>query len=1019
MNINKHAFSLFFLLLQISLLVTVNDATCQSSSNKTGQKAISPKKTISGKVINAANGAPLEGVSVHGKRGKVKTITKADGTFSIEVADEVTSLEFTSVGFETTTVSVNNQSSVSVQLKEQSSDLSEVVVVAYGTQKKETYTGAASTINRQVIEDESRTSFEESLQGNATGVYSSNGSGQPGSAPSIRIRGVGSIGAFAGPLYVIDGIPMVSGDISNGLNSNAMAAVNPNDIASIAVLKDASATALYGSRGANGVILVATKKGKATDKTNLNVRVQTGVNFYSLNGKKYRPLTTLEMLTYLREGWANNPDFASRSFDSALVQAKIDTTVNTNWINEILRVGKYTNLQLNATGGSEKTSFYISGSLSQNNGVEKSLNHQKITAMFNLSHRVSNKFSFNFGLSLAQQIGNNTVIGSINANPIKAMYKLQSWLPIYNTDGSYRTDYYNANNPVGILNNNIRRATTYFVRGFTNGFYKFNNHLSYEVNVGLDFSHAFNLIYQDNRFGNKNVATNGYIENYSGDISNWIVTNILRYKNNFNRYHSLETFAGYETSGITNTYINPSGTELSADGASAAVPNQTAQGKVSSGLVSQFLNSVYTYRNRYFISGSIRNDESSKFSPSKQNAIFWSVGAGWEVTKERFFHVNPITSLKIRGSYGATGNSLGLSEYGYQSLYNTTSSYDNQSGITFSQVGNNSLTWEKNYPLNIGLDAAFLKNRLALVFDWYTRKTSDLIINYHAPAVNGVSFYSGNFGSIRNTGFEVKVVSVNIKPIKPDGFKWTTEASFSTNQNTILQIDRLSTSSNYIRKVGVDYYQWYIESYAGVDSANGKALWFSDSAKTKTTNKYAGAIAQQQGSAMPKFFGSVTNIFNYKGFSLFVQLFYNWGNKIYNTNGPGVSSDGSAGFSAIGNINIYNYEHRWRKPGDVTDVPAPVIYGTQTGLSGQSSTRFLYDGSYIRLRDVMISYKLPDRLVAKARLSSVSIYARANNLLTYVKDKRLPYDPETGIDGTLNQRPPIYRTVLVGTNINF
>ena len=1021
MNKNKFLIVLFcFLPFPMGLFAATNRTVL--IENGINSLMTLPRKIITGKVTNSSNGSPLGGVTIKVKGGKARTVTNENGTFSLDVPDDAT-LEFSHVGFEVFTVGIEGKSTLNVTLKEQITDLSDVVVVAYGSQKKSSYTGAVSVVRSEATEDQSHTSFEESLQGNAAGVFATNGSGQPGSAPSIRIRGVGSILLSAGPLYVVDGIPLISGDVSNGLNSNAIAAINANDIQNLVILKDASATALYGSRGANGVIVVTTKRGKATTQTLLNGRVQTGVDFFSLNGSKARSLSTPQMVEYLREGWANNPTYSGYSFDSVLSLTKIDTTVNNDWFKEILQVGNYTTASLNATGGTDKTSFFVSGNYYAQQGAERSLNYQRIGALANLTHKATKRLTFNTGVSISRQIGNNTLVGSENANPIRAMYTLQSWIKPYNADGSYNTSFNNANNPLGIINNNIRRATSYFLRSFVNAVYKFNNNFSYEVNAGVDFSHAFNLIYRDPRFGNGNIASNGYIENYNSDINNQILTNMIRYNKDFNPRNNLSAFAGYELSRVVNTYSDASGTQLGAAGiyglSNAAVPNQPDGGVIQSGLVSQFLNAVYSLDSRYYLSGSIRGDEASKFSPLRRNSIFWSIGAGWEITKESFFKVRDINLLKIRGSYGLTGNSQGLSSNDYQGLYTTTSSYNNEAGITFSQLQNDSLTWEKNYPLDLGLDASFFRNRLALTFDWYTRKTDDLIMNAHSPAVNGLTLYPGNYGSMRNRGFEVSVTSVNISPTRPDGFKWTTTAIFSTNQNTILQIDRPSTSNDYRRQVGLDFYQWYLYSYAGVDSSNGQALWYSNTAKTKTTNVYGNAVLTLQGSAMPKFFGGLLNVFTYKNFTLMAQLFYNYGNKIYDLNGPSTNSDGSKGVNSVGNVNVYDFIHRWRNPGDHTDVPAPVIYGSQTGLSTQPSTRFLYDGSYIRLRDVMLSYKLPERVVARTGTSGISVYARANNLFTLVKDKRLPYDPETGIDGTLQQRPPIYRTILLGANIDF
>ena len=1018
----KDKYLLILLCFLLSHLMAAAKSNNICSDKFTANHVAPPNKIVTGKVTNASNGNPLVAVTVKVKGGKGRTSTKEDGTFSLAVPEGAT-LEFESVGFEPTSIKTDGKEILHVTLKELSADLSDVVVVAYGSQKKSSYTGAVSVVKSEAIDDQPHTSFEESLQGNVTGVFAANSSGQPGSAPSIRIRGVGSIVASSAPLYVVDGIPLISGDISNGLNSNAIAAINPNDIQSLAILKDAAATALYGSRGANGVIVVTTKKGKSLPKTLLSGRMQAGIDFYSLRGSKDRSLTTSQMIQYLREGWANNPTYNGESFDSALAQTNVDTTVNTDWFKQVLQVGRYSNIALNATGGNEKTSFFISGNYYQQDGAQRSLAYQRVGALLNLTHKATERLTLNFGLSVSEQIGNNSAIGSNNENPTRSMYTLQSWLKPYNADGSYNTSFNNANNPVGILNNDLRRATTYFFRGFANAVYKINNNFSYELNAGEDFSHAFNIIYKDPRFGNVNIASNGYIENYDGDINNQILTNILRYKKSFNPRNNLETFAGYERSKITDTYSDESGTQLGASGlyglSNAAVPNQPTGGTTSIGLVSEFLNAVYSLDNRYFFSGSLRGDQGSTFTPAVRDGYFWSLGAGWEVTKEAFFKVRNVDLLKLRGSYGLTGNSQGLKPNGYQGLYNTTSSYNNQAGISYFQLQNDSLGWEKNYPLDLGLDAAFFRNRVTLTFDWYTRKTDNLIINSHAPAVNGITSYTGNYGAMRNRGFEVQLTTVNISPTGPGGFKWTTVINFSTNQNTILQIDRPSTTNDYRRQVGLDFYQWYLYTYAGVDSSNGKAQWYSNTAKTQKTETYGNAVLAKQGSAMPKFFGGVTNSFSYKNFSLMVLAVYTYGNKIYDLNGPSTNSDASKGFNSVGNVNIYDFEHRWRKPGDITDVPAPVIYGSQTGLGSQPSSRFLYDGSYIRLRDVMLNYKLPDKIVAKTGTSKINLYLRANNLYTLVKDKRLPYDPETGIDGTLQQRPPIYRTILIGADIDF
>ena len=983
-----------------------------------------PPRKIIGKIVSGKDGKPLEGVSVKVKGQKIGTTTKEDGSFTLEVPDNAT-LEFSAIGYLTTTAKSNASGVVSITLQEAASDLEDVVVVAYGTQKKSTFTGAATTVNTQMIEDVPRTSFQESLQGNAVGVLSTNGSGQPGGVPSIRIRGIGSVSASSAPLYVIDGIPVVSGDISNGFNSNTIAALNPLDIQSTVVLKDAAATALYGSRGANGVIIVTTKKGKAGKKTLVDSRIQTGITFTNtLSNPLFKTLSTSQMLEYLRDAWKNSPTYAQDDFNAALAANVPDTTHNTDWFKQVLRTGKYSNASISVSGGSEKTTFYVSGGFYQQDGIQRGTDYQKITTLVNVTHKASDRFSLSASIAGTYQMANSSIVGAVFQNPTRAMYRLQNWLTPTNSDGTYRTDFNNGYNPAAVQSADIRRTTTYVLRGVTNGVYKVAKGLTYETTLGIDFSHAYNLTYNDPRYGNANAAAGGSISNYAGDIANWIWTNIARYKKTINGSNSFEVFAGYEASKRTDANINATSYNLAqlnlysiADGARPGLPTSTVE---PSSLVSQFANGTYSFMNRYYVSASARNDRSSRFGAVKDGQ-FWSVGAGWDIFKEKFFNVKWIYELKLRGSYGRTGNSIGLSNYGSYGLYDITTSYNDQPGMTFSQLKNDALTWEKNYPLNIGFEASFLKNRIATSFDWYTRKTTDLIVNLPIGATNGITSVSGNFAEMRNEGFEIIVNTVNIIPRKQGAFKWTSQVNFSVNHNKLLKFNR-STAGDYVREVGGDYYQWYLKTYDGVDSTNGQALWrysVDSAGKVKDTSTWSRAGYAKQGSALPKFYGSFTNVISYKRFSLLAQIYFSWGNKIYDENGIFNSSDGSTGFSATGNVSYYDYLHRWKKPGDKTDVPAPVYLGTQTGLSNQPSTRFLYDGSYIRLRDVMLSYDFPAKILSKAKLSTTKVYLRASNIFTYRKDKRLYYDPETPVDGTINLRPPSGITILLGANINF
>jgi TonB-linked SusC/RagA family outer membrane protein len=515
------------------------------------------------------------------------------------------------------------------------------------------------------------------------------------------------------------------------------------------------------------------------------------------------------------------------------------------------------------------------------------------------------------------------------------------------------------------------------------------------------------------------VAVGGSIENYAQDITNWVATNILRYKKDFKGDHSVEAFAGYEAQSRSDIDLNiivngiAPGTSTAAGGSS---PELTTGTGTANTLVSKFFNANYSLGDRYFVSGSVREDASSRFARNFQSAVFWSVGAGWNIASERFFKVDAITELKLRASYGYTGNQ-GIDNFESQGLYSAGSDYNFSSGLTLSQLANDNLTWEKNIPFNIGLDFVALKGRLSGSLEWYTRTSSDLLVRQAIPSTNGVTGITVNSGAMKNTGVEVTLSAVPISPAKSRGFKWVTDLNVTAYRNEITEIDpNFSNNSNYFRRIGRDYYRHFQRGYAGVNPQNGEALWYNSTDKESTTNVFTTALPRIEfGSAIPRFYGGWTNTFSYQNFKLNFQFFINWGNQIYDEYGYLQKTDANLGFSDQSNgLSRYEFRRRWTTPGQITDVPKPVFLGTQSSAGSYESSRFLYDGSYIRLRDISLSYTLPKTWLAKAKVSSARMYIRGQNLFTYVRDKRFNTDPEVSIDGVMSQRPPVFNTLLFG-----
>lgn len=976
---------------------------------------LAQNRTITGTVTDN-NGQPLANVSVTVKGANYGTTTDANGSFTLSVGPNIRTLVISSIGFGTREVAVTDRSTVSVALSGAEQSLNEVVVVAYGKQSRRSLTGSATSVNTEAIARAPRTSIQESFQGNVAGVQAVNGSGQPGSVPNIRIRGVGSISAGSAPLYVVDGVPIqYSGDLT-GYNTNVIAGLNSADIESITVLKDAASASLYGSRAANGVVLITTKSGRA-GKTKISGSAQYGINNLTLRDKDL-PLTTTEMIELLREGWVN----AGRTFDAfktELTNRAIDSTINTDWVDALTRQGYFQQYDLSASGGNDRTTFYISGGLNKTEAALKAVDYTRLTSKMSVTNKASDRLNLNGSLGFSYQQSNTVSDAGAFANPVRSFYRLQPWLRIYNPDGSYDYSYNSTFNPVALAEKNFRRGKTYSALGTIGGQYNIYKGLNFETKAGLDMNLAQTNLFWSPGFGDgRNYG--GYGSSGSSLYASWITTNLLKYGTTFGEDHTFDVLAGYEAQKARVTSNSGAASNFAPNTntlANASKPEDATSSETSNSIASWISSLSYNFKKRYYLTGSFRRDGSSRFGAEKRYGNFWSVGASWNVVDENFMQgLNFLSDLKLRASYGVNGNQ-DIGNFASRALYGVNG-YENNPGYVFSQFGNANLTWEENKPFNVGVDFGVLRNRLTGTVEYYDRTTSSLLLDIPISSTNGVTTYSENVGEMKNKGWEFSLSSKNIVPQSADGFSWDTDFNLTTQENKITKLVN-PIRGTFNREVGLDFYQYYLVGYAGVDPQTGEALWYTDSARTKTTKTYSSNLRFNQGSALPSLFGGLTNRLNFKGFMLSFQFYYNFGNKIYDSWGTFTSSDGASGFSATGKISRYVYENRWRKPGDVTDVPKVTYLGSQTGLSNQTSSRFLYDGDYIRLRDVTLAYNLSKSVADRLKVSNARFYVRANNLYTWVKDDRLTYDPEVPVSGDLDQRPPIYKTMVVGLDISF
>jgi TonB-linked SusC/RagA family outer membrane protein len=994
-------------------------------------------RTVTGTVTGQDDGLPLPGVSVRVRGANIGTQTTSDGKFSISVPSASSVLEFSYIGYATKTATAASNV-VNVVLAGDAQSLTEVIVTGYGTTTKARQTGSVSTVAAKDIEATPFTSVDKALQGRVAGLQSTGASGQPGSMQQIRIRGLGSISGSSEPLFVVDGIPVNSGDLSNNsTSSNALAGINPNDIESLTVLKDASSTAIYGSRGSNGVVLITTKSGKA-GKTKIRVDAEYGVVKAGVFNEATRPLTTEENILLIGESLLNNPSYVT---DYSLTPANIrdfvigedgfgiNPNVNTNWYDEVTRTGQQQQYNISLDGGNEKTQFHVGGGYFTQEATVPSSSFKRYSGNLNLKHSVTDKFS----------IGTNVILSSTNTkgllnsgafgNPVLGALFLMPDLAARNEDGSINIGGALAPgaglyNPLAILeldkqNNNMQKVIT-----SVSAEYKILPNLKISSKYGIDYNNFEEDSYNNPSYGDgRNVGGRTY-RDYTRYF-NWVWTNLIDYRWDITKDDNLvaNIKAGYEaqrsqayTSSVAayNVPLNPNFTVPSV----GATPITSAGSQDGYSFASLLAIGDISYKNKYVLSGSFRRDGSSRFGVDKLYGNFWSVGGSWNADREDFIkEIKAISLLKVRGSYGVNGNA-DIGNNAWRNLYGYTRTgynfvYNGAIGSGPSQYGVSTLTWEKTKSYDIGVDAGFFDNRLTATAEYYRRQSDDLLLSVPVSYTTGFPSYINNFGGMENKGWEFSIAG---SPIRTDDFQWDLNFNISMNKNKItnLVIDK-SVSNPFIRQVGENYQTYYLPQYAGVNTETGAPQWYKDATRTEIVTSYNQAQrVLLDKTAAPKAFGSFGTTVNYKGIGLDAMFYYNFGNYIYN----GFYQYQNSGGAYVGSYNqSANELNRWQNPGDVTDVPKLVYGGTN---SFAASDRLLNKGDFIRLRDVTLSYSLPKSIIDRAKVSNVRLYARGSNLWTWIKDDKLAFDPEAGgTGGTNNFELFIPKTITFGVNVGF
>lgn len=976
------------------------------------------QRVITGKVTDE-NGNPVANASVTVKETGAGVSTNAAGDFSIPVDSRSKTLVFSYVGKSNEEMVIGSQSVINASLKQEGKALDEVVVVAYGTQVKKKVTGAIAKVDGADLENKPFTSVDQMLQGKVAGLQSTSPTGQPGGIQQVRIRGIGSITAGAAPLYVVDGIPINSGDVSRLNNtSNALAGINPNDIESISVLKDAASASIYGSRAANGVILITTKKGKA-GKSKIRVDSEFGFGNTAYINDLAKPLNRDQYFTLTREGLVN-AGATQAQIDATLNTLGFNNTANEDWVGNVTRQGTTQNINVSLSGGDSKTTFYTSAGFFDQKAVVITSDFRRYSGSFNLRHKASDKLTVGINATGSYIHQNSPAQSSGFRNPVAGAYWLRPSQNAYNADGSLNisnTVFNQLYNPLAIAEyDRIQLNNVKVLTNFT-GEYQFYKDLKYTTKFGIDFINIEEERY-DNPFFGDSRTVGGRMYNYDTRLANWVWSNLLNYKHDFlaNKELGVDLTVGYEAQKSKQYNITTRGEGVPATTSIPlpvpSSPSVASGARTDYAFVSVLSMAQVSYKNKYSLSGSVRRDGSSRFGSNNKYGTFWSVGGAWNLDQENFMKgIKFINALKVRSSYGVNGNAE-IGNYTWKGTYIFNANYNQQPGSAPNQVENPDLTWEINKPFNVGLDVVVWDGRLTVNADYYVRKTENLILNDPLSRTSGFNSVSANVGSMENKGVEFQV---NVIPVRTKDLTWDFTFNIALNKNkiTALRNNADILGLPFIRRVGEDFQSIYTRLWAGVDPATGNPLWYTDATKSQTTTNVTTVQRGIIGSASPKGFGSFSTSVNYKGFSLDAQFNYQYGNLVYDNWGFISWSDG---FNPQLN-KIQKQLRRWQKPGDFTDVPKYVYGGAS--VSNAESSRWYYKGDFIRLRDLTLSYSLPKSIMNAVKLDNAKFYVRGTNLWTKAFDENITFDPEQPLTGVNDLQILLQRTISVGLTLGF
>lgn len=997
-------------------------------------------RTVSGTVTDGSTGEPLPGASVVLKGTSTGTSTDIDGRYELDVPGPRAVLRFTFVGYLPIEETVGTRSTINVTLQPDTRQLDEVVVVGYGSQIQRDVTGNISTVDAEALETLPVNSFEEAIQGQAAGVFVQNGNGKLGQGIKIQVRGVSSVTADNQPLFVVDGVPVTTTNLSgNGAATNPLSDLAPSDIASIQILKDAAAAAIYGARGSNGVVVIETKSGRV-GKTRFNINYQFSsreptnkVDF--MNAEQYVTFYREAALNADRVNGTDPNDSESESSELVdsftFLSAGTDWTraaqgnplVDQDWQDLAFQSSYGMRLDVSANGGNEDTQFYISGSYDEQDGILFQDEFDRVSGRLNLDHDLRDWFRVGGRLSLTQTVNRRVSNDNAFATPMQLVAQApisplfaprtqgvaltNPGCELSEDAGCYLTDFTPTdafNQQTAYFNSRLYtdenyRYETRIFRSLANAYADFQvlPELSFRTEFGLDLldqneDQFYASILDQNSNGQDGLGINAWSR-----VINYNVNAYATYTNTFSGTHDLEVTSGLNYQDSNRDEVFTEGTRFPNDSFQQidSAADITGGGGLETAFrfLAYFTRANYKYNDRYLLTLSARVEGSSRFGSENRFGVFPAVSAGWILSEEAFLNDSFVSLLKLRASYGLTGNAQ-IDNFESRGLYGSER-YSGISGIRPSQIANPELKWEQTAQANIGVDFGFLNDRFNGSVDVYQKNTRDLLLGVNVPGTTGFSTQLRNVGAMENRGIEFAITSNNIVR---ENFDWSTRVNFGYNQNEVTDLGGQVIEGGSINRAieGQPLGVFFGLEYAGVDPSNGDALYFVNEQDENgniadpdaTTSDANAANRVVLGSPLPNFTGGLNNTVRYRNFDASVFFQFVYGNEIF---------DGGGAFKSGNGLFLDNQTaeqlNAWQEPGDITDIPEARL-GLTNGQ--QDSDRYLYDGSYVRLRTATLGYSLPGTLSDRLRIDRLRIYVTGNNLLTFTDYAW--WDPEVNTD---------------------